>query len=244
MIDVVCVKMGPKYGPEYVNNLYAAVRRHTTLPFRFVCVTDDPTGLDDVVVVSPPTDFPADANNPLKAWWYKIWLFSPACPLANEVLYFDLDMVIVGNIDKFFDYAGDRLGILHDFNRQFNPKIDLNNSSIMRWRRSEFWDIWHGFALGPQEVIRKHRGDQDWITACLHNSGNTRRAWWPRNWAMSWKWELLHGGKKNNGTGRTSYHQPDKPYVIPPELAVIVCHGVPKPDEITLDIIQKDWCND
>ena len=42
---ILCMKWGTKYGPEYVNRLYAMVRRNLTGDFRFVCLTDDGTGI-------------------------------------------------------------------------------------------------------------------------------------------------------------------------------------------------------
>ena len=39
------MKWGTKYGPEYVNRLYGMVRRHLRGDFRFVCFTDDVTGI-------------------------------------------------------------------------------------------------------------------------------------------------------------------------------------------------------
>ena len=42
---VICMKWGTKYGPEYVNRLYGMVSRHLHGAFRFVCFTDDTTGI-------------------------------------------------------------------------------------------------------------------------------------------------------------------------------------------------------
>ena len=42
---VICMKWGTKYGPEYVNRLYAMVRRHLSGPFNFVCLTDNAAGI-------------------------------------------------------------------------------------------------------------------------------------------------------------------------------------------------------
>ena len=42
---VLCMKWGTKYGPEYVNRLYAMVARHLQGPFRFVCLTDNSMGV-------------------------------------------------------------------------------------------------------------------------------------------------------------------------------------------------------
>lgn len=50
---VICMKWGKKYGPEYVNRLYAMVRRHLKGDFRFVCLTDDGVGIRGEVECLP-----------------------------------------------------------------------------------------------------------------------------------------------------------------------------------------------
>ena len=44
--NVICMKWGTKFGAEYANRLYKMVEKNLTVPHRFVCFTDDPTGLD------------------------------------------------------------------------------------------------------------------------------------------------------------------------------------------------------
>ena len=57
MNHVVCVKWGNKYVSQYANVLKNMVRRHTTLPYEFHCITDDPKGLDpDINVIKLPSD--------------------------------------------------------------------------------------------------------------------------------------------------------------------------------------------
>ncbi len=57
---ILCMKWGTKYGPEYVNRLYAMVRRHLSGDFRFVCLTDDDKGIRSEVqcLPIPPLDLP------------------------------------------------------------------------------------------------------------------------------------------------------------------------------------------
>ena len=43
---IVCMKWGKKFGADYVNRLYKMVKKNTTLPFIFICFTDDKTGID------------------------------------------------------------------------------------------------------------------------------------------------------------------------------------------------------
>ena len=72
MIDIVCFKWGPKFGPEYVNNLYNAIQRHVTVPHRFICYTDDPTGVE-----CETREFLVD----LPVWWYIILVGQQDCRL-------------------------------------------------------------------------------------------------------------------------------------------------------------------
>ena len=41
---ILCMKWGTKYGPEYVNRIYAMVARNLTPPFQVICFTDDRRG--------------------------------------------------------------------------------------------------------------------------------------------------------------------------------------------------------
>ncbi len=52
-VNVVCMKWGTLYGPEWVNRLYGMVARNTTWNVRFVCFTDDRTGIRKEVETLP-----------------------------------------------------------------------------------------------------------------------------------------------------------------------------------------------
>jgi hypothetical protein len=101
MNHVVCVKWGNKYISKYANVLNNMVKRHTTVPYQFHCLTDDPTGLDpDINVIRLPKD-------PwIKSWWSKLWMFAPEMPVKGNILFFDLDVVIFDNIDPLFSHTG------------------------------------------------------------------------------------------------------------------------------------------
>jgi hypothetical protein len=52
-VNVVCMKWGRLYGPEWVNKLCGMVARNTTWKVRFVCLTDDserPTSINPTFV--------------------------------------------------------------------------------------------------------------------------------------------------------------------------------------------------
>ena len=50
---VLCLKHGTKYSANYVNKLYNMVKRHCTLDYEFVCLTDDSAGIDENVKILP-----------------------------------------------------------------------------------------------------------------------------------------------------------------------------------------------
>ncbi|GAH56014.1 unnamed protein product, partial [marine sediment metagenome] len=46
MITVCCLKVGDKYSSEYVNKLYSMVERNLTVEHDFICITDNPEGVN------------------------------------------------------------------------------------------------------------------------------------------------------------------------------------------------------
>ena len=91
---IVCLKHGTKYSSQYVNNLYNMVKRHCTVPYEFVCFTDDLRDIDPNIktITLKPLG--------VSGWWYKPIFFDKNFPLDGNILYFDLDVVIHKNIDN------------------------------------------------------------------------------------------------------------------------------------------------
>ena len=48
-VNVICMKWGEKYDSSYVNILYNMVDRNLKRPFRFVCFTDNKSGLSNSI---------------------------------------------------------------------------------------------------------------------------------------------------------------------------------------------------
>ena len=113
---IVCMKWGTKYGPEYVNRLYAMVRRHLHGDFNFVCLTDNANGIRPEVqcLPIPPLDLPAGIP---ERGWNKLASFSADLyGLRGTALFLDVDVVVTGPLDEFFTHPGEFL-IIHDHKR-------------------------------------------------------------------------------------------------------------------------------
>ena len=73
-VTILCMKWGTMYGPEYVNHLREGVARHLKRPHRFVCFTDDATGLRPDVQALPLPGLGLPAGHGDKRW-QKLALF-------------------------------------------------------------------------------------------------------------------------------------------------------------------------
>jgi hypothetical protein len=239
MKEVAAVLAGDKFDPAlHIKQIYTNLHANCT-DFRLTVFTDrDDLGLPGVRIIKLP-DW--NLHGPRQLWWYKIYMFSPQS-WSGPVLYMDLDTIIINNIDKFWDYEVDKFCICQDFNRQFIETYPVSNSSVMRFDPTKYIDIYNTFIENPQKIIRQHRGDQDYITAYFKE--RTDKVWWPKTWAMSYKWEIKHGGSRIGGLDvkyPEDYYQPNFTEVIPNPCSIVVFHGKPDPYETDFG---KKYLND
>jgi hypothetical protein len=126
-VTVLCVKFGTKYGREYIERLRNMVSRHLTVPYEFVCLTDDQHPIEGVRSIVQPM------KNYKKIWWHKVHMFDPGLPINGRIVYFDLDVVIHANIDSLAIGHGHSFLGIKDFNRkylyiwQFKSEQTFNN---------------------------------------------------------------------------------------------------------------------
>ena len=197
MITVACVyKTDPdtSLSAEYVHRLEENVRAHTTRPFKFVCLTD----ADDVGCETIPL------TEKLARQWSKLELFKPH--FDGRVIYFDIDTIIVRNIDKLMDYAGD-VAMLHCWKHEWKWA-----SGIMAWNIPLPCVLPTPDERARIEVAPK-RGDQKFISMKLARAGHEIDRVRDIVNAISYRWHV-----KGKGV---------------PEDADIVCfHGGPRPHEI------------
>lgn len=178
----MCVKWGTLYGPEFVNNLYAMVKRNLTIPFRFICLTDDETGIHkDIDIIPTPSH--------LQGWWQKIAYFqTPLADITGPILALDLDVIVVDNIDCFFSYQPD------DFVMKIDKPTHGFSSCVMRFNANQYSHIYNNLNLKKIDHAidnsdrnnfkkKKYWGDQIWITEQMEQDPQGRQVkTWPKPW--------------------------------------------------------------
>lgn len=225
------MKWGSLYGPEYVNNLHRGVSRHLNLPHRFVCFTDDPTGIDSGVETLPLPELElADGQKDMR--WRKLALFRrDLADLRGTALFLDLDLVVVDDLVPFFRLPG-AFRIIRDDDlfrskplRKLNPRRDrflasVGNSSVFRYEIGAHAYIVDAYAADPAGALERYEISQQFQSAQLAARGHLQ--YWPREWCVSFK----------NHCVPRHFRSFREPPALPPGARIVVFAGNPKMNEV------------
>jgi hypothetical protein len=211
-LTVTCLKWGDAYGPEYVNRLYAGVTANLPDDFagKFVCFTDNSEEICEGVECRPiPVDLPT--------WWGKLSLFKRGVfPDGERVFYFDLDTVIVGDLERILSYNGP-FAILRDFYRP-----EGYGSAMMAWEAGKYchiWDTYEAVSKLSGGWIELEGGDQAWVERVQETAERLQDVY----------------------RGQISSFKVDSS-VFPAKTTSVVCfHGEPKPHNCETEWVQAVW---
>jgi hypothetical protein len=200
MITVLAVlRSGGVYTPEWVTLLRDGIRRHSTAPHRFVCLSD--VDVPGVEVMPLRHDWPR--------WWAKVEMFAPWNEVLGRTFYVDLDTVPVNNIDDFLRYSGEAC-IARDFNFGVPSQLAVN------YAPGAYRHLWDAFMSDPEgwmadgdRMISPHFGDQVLMT----------KAHMPRP-SVFWQ-DVLPGQL-------VSYKVDCRGGVLPSNARLVALHGKPK----------------
>ena len=229
-VNVLCLKWGKRYPAFYVNRLYVQVKRNLSRPFRFVCVTDDPEGIDSAVDCVPFPENPQVFGRPWPNLFSKLCLFKPGfADLKGPTLFLDVDLLVIRELDRFFDYHPGDFCIIHNWvelrKRLFRALPFIGNSSCFRF------DAGSDAAQRVYEIFLRDKddkslydpyfnhGSQKFQTRAMREAGTV--TWWPDEWVCSFKRQCIPPFPFNK-------------FIVPkyPKTASIIAfHGRPDIDE-------------
>jgi hypothetical protein len=219
---IICMKWGTRYGPDYVNRLYSMVKRHTRRPVRLICFTDDPAGITAAVETAPlpPIDLPArvfvrgkwiDVRN---LPWRKIALWQKGLGgLSGEVLFLDLDLLITGPLDEFFDYEPGRVCAIRNWTQ---PDSRIGNTSVYRFEVGAHTNLYERMMSDGADIVATYGNSQTFVSREIRDM-----SFWPDEWCVSFKHSLVPAWPLN--------------FLVTPKLPstarVVAFTGKPDPDE-------------
>jgi len=152
LLKVYCVYWGNKYHKAYVYALQEAVKNNLLYSHEFICVTD--SDLEGVTCVKP-------SRPDWEGWWSKLNLFDIA---DGPSLYFDLDVIITGNLDHLVKFADSQFAAPANWARSGHGGIQ---SSVMAWDgtyRKPFDEF--NYAIDSKRL----HGDQCYLWELLEDS--------------------------------------------------------------------------
>jgi hypothetical protein len=231
-IDCACVIHGDAYGWNYVERLHSMLQRHLTPQVRLHVYTEFHRPVPDHMVKHALTDW--GISGPKQSWWYKIQMFDPR-QHSGPLLYFDLDTVIVKNIDWIWQQNLTYFWAPKDFKYLWSSGHMGVNSSVMWWDTQKYSFVWDNFNCNNMTQNLKYRGDQDYISDIIHSK---MRRFLDTDQVQSWRWQCLDGGYDFT---RKRHRTPGTGTTLLETTSVLVFHGKPKPDQVQDPIIVKHW---
>lgn len=218
VVNVVCLKWGAVYTPDYVNTLYSMVRRHLQLPFRFICFTENSDGIRSEVEIQPLPEFeepPLEYARYCQAW-RKLALFkSGLANMHGKVLFLDLDVVIMNSIDELFSFSS-KLAIIENW---YQPGQLVGQASAFCFEAGQMEVLLKNYLENPIRVLTSYRTEQAYITGFLGHQGFD---FFPDGWCISFKKHCMPSGIARFFSARVTE---------PKQAKIVVFHGRPNPPD-------------
>lgn len=156
-----------QFTSEHVNTAKAMIERNTTKPIEFVCVTDEKMGLHKDIRPIQLWENPAPeyGNEARPNCTYRLKAFSSEMVeiIGPKFVWFDLDMVVTGNIDHIV-FAEDDFAMWGDTAlgaSQYNGSLCVMQAGIHK----EVWDDFEGLkSLQDAHRVGYFGSDQAWIS--------------------------------------------------------------------------------
>ena len=184
MLKICTVYFDGFYTPDYVSKLYRSLKRNSTIPFEFVCISDTDVEADVVL--------PYNHQSNIKKHWHKLKYFSPQ--FANqkpgdEIIIMDIDQVITGNVDELIGHPVSDNELV-TYGQWWDSKLKLNGG-FYKFKSGSLKSIWDDFALNPEywqlhyynngDVHTKYYGEQNYVNWKIQEH-NIKLTLTPQQW--------------------------------------------------------------
>ncbi len=174
MLKICTVYYNGIYSPDYVSKLYNGLKKHSTIPFEFICLSDTDVEADLVL--------PYNHSSDIKKHWHKLKFFSPDFAYqkpGDDIIVMDIDQTITNNIDELIGHkVNDNELITYDSWWDKDLKI---NGGFYKFKSGSLKFVWDRFTENPEYwqmyyynqgiVHYKYYGEQNYVYQCMidHN---------------------------------------------------------------------------
>ena len=213
------MKWGSKYGHEYVNRLHKSIKKHTKRSTQLYCFTDNNHNIDKDIICKPLPKIFLPETISFTPWRkMSLWQY-PLYDLEGDVLFLDLDLVITGDLDRFFDFKPGNYCVIENWT-QIGENI--GNASCFKFPIGKYNSVFEKFKRNPKKYWKKYHIEQIYLSAQIKN-----QVFWPPEWCKSFKHDLLPSWPLR-------IWQPAK---LPDNTSIVAFTGKPDPD----DVVNGKW---
>jgi hypothetical protein len=224
MQTIACIKWGTAFPPDYVNRLYRGAMRNLSRPTRFVAFTDDAAGLDPAIVVMPIPAIDLPVKGIRGGPWRKLALWSRDIGIAGDILFLDLDVVVTGPLDPFFDFEPGKLCLIKNWTQE---EQGVGNSSVMRFPAGGAPHLVDDFEKDAIAMSFRYVNEQIYLT----RESRLPTAFWPKPWCPSFKVTMMPRFPANLW----------REVALPPDARIVVFTGHPRPHEAVEGKWRAPW---
>lgn len=208
------MKWGDKYPADYVDRLYGMVRRNLEGELRFVCLTDQPEGIRSEVECRPCpfVDIPEPRRS---LGWRKVSLWASSLPeMEGDWLFLDLDVVVTGKLDVFFEHRPELDYIV--MKNWTQPGSGIGNTSVFRFRVGSHPYLRDDLVRDHARIFSQFRNSQTYVSKSIRGIN-----WWPDEWCVLFKTHCVPPMPAR------WWREP----MLPAHARVVAFPGVPNPHE-------------
>ena len=224
IINVICMKFGTLYSAKYPNLLYKNIKKNTSFDIRFFCFTDNTDGLDKEIIAKP---LPKFKNGLVSKYCYVKEAGLCDDNLAEElkgqrVFFFDLDVVITGNLDDIFNFPkGDEFYIIKDWNNNVDY---IGQASCYSFVVGTLGYVKEYFEEHSEEIYKQfYTASQEYLSSkVIEKYGKLN--FFPAELIKSFRFHCLP-------TPLIPFLRRFKMATIPKNARMIIFHGSPKMDD-------------
>lgn len=178
------------YTAEHVNIMDSMLRRNLSIPYRLICITDDPTDIncETYRLWNDLEDLPNDSwkdldvnkDKTFPSCYRRLKIFTKETTRAlgindnDRVVSMDLDMVITANLDALFDREENFVGWHGGSGDGRKLKLNGYNGSLWMFRAGTCEFLWDEFDREKSPTEAKEAGyygsDQGWLSYKLYGN--------------------------------------------------------------------------
>jgi hypothetical protein len=215
------------YSPEYVNRLYRACLRNTTIPFDFVLYVGPEAEKPGRTATLDPNIRIVPVGLPY--WWSGMvfWKEDPPGIETATILYLDLDQVIIGSLDDLIRFPSDH-ACMKDYPSHSCPSGLEQDACVSTTliRNGAGARVWEEYVRAGKPVWNPLGGSGPLPMAAqeIVNGGRygVRKDLFPEAWICSYKLEVRKRG-------------------LPEDCRIVAFHGRPKQHECDEAWIKEHW---